>query len=135
MARRKGELDSAENSIIGIHRRRGRLFSLDQAQEADGQAPPLIAEPSSTPDPAHEDCVARVLAKLNSEGPARAGSIRMFDLIEFIIDCGTDTSALAEFLGCSDTAAKERKRYALHKFRELCVEFCASDECAATASG
>jgi RNA polymerase sigma factor (sigma-70 family) len=123
------------NSVIDVHRRRGRLFSLDQAQEAEGGAPPLVAEPASTPDHAHEDCVARVLAKLNSEGPARTGSIRTLDMIEFIVDCGTNTSALAEFLGCSDSAAKERKRYALHKFRELCVEFCGSDECAATVSG
>ena len=123
-----------KNRVADIHRRGKRLVSVDQPQQADGDAPQWLIEPTSTHDPAHENCVARVLDQLGSEGPARAGSIRTIELIEFIVDHGTDTAALAGFLNCSESAAKERKRYALQKFRELCVQFCESDECAATQS-
>jgi len=123
-----------KNLVVDAHRRGSRLVSVDQAQQAGGGAPPRLIEPMSTPDPAHEDCVARVLDRLNSEGPARAGSIRTIELIEFIVDCGADTAALADFLNCRESAAKERKRYALQKFRELCAQLCESDECAATQS-
>jgi hypothetical protein len=107
------------------------LVSVDQTRQVEGDPPTQLIERISTPDPVLEDCVARVLNQLNSEGPPRAGSIRTMELIEFIVDHGTDTAALAEFLKCSDSAAKERKRYALQKFRELCAQFCESENCAA----
>jgi RNA polymerase sigma factor (sigma-70 family) len=122
------------NKVMDVHRRGSRLSSIDQLQQAE-DGPPIFIGPAMTHDPAHEDCVARVLSQLMSEGPARAGSIRTIELINFIVDCGTDTEALAEFLGCSESAAKERKRYALEKIRELCARFCESPECAATLSG
>lgn len=122
------------NRAIDIHRRGGRTVSIDQPPPGDDDAPSRVVEPSLTHDPAHEDCVARVLDQLDHEGPARAGSIRTIELIVFVIDHGTDTAALAEFLNCSESAAKERKRYALQKFNELCVKFCESDECAATVA-
>jgi RNA polymerase sigma factor (sigma-70 family) len=120
------------NNLINAHRRRGRLLSIDQTQQFEEDERPQSIEPSSSPDPSHEDCVARVLDRLYAEGPPRAGSVRTIELIEFIVDCGTDTRALAEYLGCSESAAKERKRYALQKFSELCAEICEAEECAAT---
>jgi RNA polymerase sigma factor (sigma-70 family) len=122
-----------KNRVVDTHRRGKRLVSVDQPQQ-DDDAPQWLIQPTSTPDPAHEDCVSRVLDQLNGEGAARAGSIRTIELIEFIVDYGTDTAALADFLNCSESAAKERKRYALQKFRELCVQFCESDDCAASQS-
>jgi RNA polymerase sigma factor (sigma-70 family) len=122
-----------KNKVIDVHRRGSRLSSIDQPQQAEDR-PPILIEPSMTHDPVHEDCVARVLSQLTGEGPARAGSIRTIELINFIVDCGTDTQSLAEFLGCGESAAKERKRYALEKIRELCARFCESHECAATLS-
>jgi len=120
-----------KHRVVDVHRRGIRLVSVDQTRQVEGDPPTQLIERISTPDPVLEDCVARVLNQLNSEGPPRAGSIRTMELIEFIVDHGTDTAALAEFLKCSDSAAKERKRYALQKFRELCAQFCESENCAA----
>jgi DNA-directed RNA polymerase specialized sigma24 family protein len=118
--------------VVDVHRRERRLVSVEQVQQAGGALPPQLLEPSSSPNPAHEDCVAKVLEQLRCEGPARAGSIRTIEMIEFIVDHGADTAALARFLECSEGAGKERKRYALQKFRELCLKICESAECAAS---
>jgi hypothetical protein len=120
------------NNVINAHRRGSRFVSIVQTHKFEEDEPLKFIEPSNTPDPFHEDCVAKVLDRLYGEAPARAGSVRTIELIEFIVDCGTDTRALADYLGCGESAAKERKRYALQKFRELCAEFCESDDCAAT---
>jgi hypothetical protein len=74
--------------------------------------------------------VDQVLDQLDAEPTARKGAARTIEVLEFTVIHGADTSALAQFLGCSVGAAKERKRYALQKFRELCLRFCGSDECA-----
>jgi RNA polymerase sigma factor (sigma-70 family) len=123
-----------KHRVVDAHRRGSRFVSVDHTQQAEGGPPGQQIERMTTPDPALEDCVARVLNQLNSEGTARSGSIRTIELIEFIVDHGPDTPALAEFLNCSESAAKERKRYALQKFRELCTQFCESYDCAATQS-
>ena len=75
-------------------------------------------------------CIHQMLAELESEPPARKGSMRKIDLIRWCVEHGGTNEKLAEFLQTSPSAAKERKRYLLEQLRKLCIKFCGHKECA-----
>lgn len=75
-------------------------------------------------------CVRQVLDALDAQGEARRGSLRMVEVLEFWVLRSPSTAELACFLGTTEAAAKERKRYIFERLRELCMRFCGHDECA-----
>lgn len=75
-------------------------------------------------------CMQQIIAELESHPPARKGSMRTIDMLNFIVENSPSTEELSQFLGTSLSAAKERKSYILKQMRELCLKYCGPDECA-----
>jgi len=73
-------------------------------------------------------CVAQVIAALEEEPEARAGSERMIDLLTYIVENDPSTEELAAFLNTTEGAAKQRKSYLFKRLKELFKELC-GDEC------
>jgi len=121
------------NMVAGHHRFNGRWGRADAPRAEDGdEHSPNPAQ--AVPDNATEHlCLGQVMQALEGEPPARAGAVRTIALIEFVAEAGPDTAALAQFLNCTESAAKERKRYALQKLRELCEHFCGHADCSVGA--
>jgi hypothetical protein len=117
--------------IRNIHRQQARLKSLDAMRDdAKEQNRAPMDEESYEFAGEQQLCVGQVLDFLDKEPPPRKGAKRTIDLLRFTVEFGSDTEALAAFLGTSQGAAKERKRYALQKIRELCLRFCGAENCA-----
>jgi len=77
-------------------------------------------------------CVQQMIAELDTEPPARKGSMRKIDVIRWCVENAPTSEELSNFLGTSLSAAKERKSYILKYVRELCSKFCGHEECAFT---
>ena len=93
-------------------------------------------ENSNQPNEAERrDCINRIFCALEADPPARKGSVRVIDLIRFVAIEGPDTRTLAAYLKCTEAAAKERKRYALARFTELCNQLCGHGYCATSDRG
>ena len=74
-------------------------------------------------------CVQQLLAELESQPPARHGSKRMIDVLQFWIEHSPTTEELAEFLQTTPQAAKQRK-YEIRKYIETLYEkFCGHEDC------
>lgn len=73
-------------------------------------------------------CVAQVIAALENEPKARSGSVRMIDLLTYIVECDPSTKELAAFLNTTEGAAKQRRSYLYKRLKELFEELC-GDEC------
>lgn len=119
----------ARHLVMDHHRYSGRFTELpDEPDES-----PFSASTRSAFDERHQlehrQCIRQILDRLEQEGSARAGSVRTIDLIRFVIEVGSDSEELAGFLGTTAAAARERKRYVLAKFRELCEHFCGQSDC------
>lgn len=130
----------ARNRAIDLHRSSARFAEEFDAVD-DGVCDTATTASSVTNERAvnanHERarCVEKIVQALDEEPPARRGSVRTIDLISFTIFNGADTAALAAHLKCSESAAKERKRYALAKFLELCRTLCGDGMCATSDRG
>ena len=74
-------------------------------------------------------CVAQVIAALESQPPARNGSMRMVDLLTYIVEHAPSTEEHAAFLETTAAAAKERKSYLYKRLKELCMELCGDEYC------
>lgn len=88
----------------------------------------LPGEDLLTGDLEQQICVAQVIAALEEEPKARAGSIRMIDLLTYIVENDPSTKDLAAFLNTTEEAAKQRKSYLFKRLKELFEELC-GDEC------
>lgn len=118
-----------------LRRQRTRNEAQDGAQEGDdGLAllDSLVDETQS--DMEHRLCVQEVLADLDTQPPARKGSMRMIDVLRWWVENSPSTEELADFLKTSVGAAKERKSYILKHVRSLCRKYCGQDECAFSTS-
>ncbi len=75
-------------------------------------------------------CLGRALGVLATAPPARKGSMRVFDVLMFMVsnDDPTDKE-LAEFLNTSAGAARERRSQIRKKLRETCMQVCSSGDC------
>lgn len=75
-------------------------------------------------------CLGRALGVLSTAPPARKGSMRVFDVLMFMVsnDDPSDKE-LAEFLNTSTGAARERRSQIRKKLRETCMQVCDSDDC------
>ncbi len=99
---------------------------------SEGEREP--AGPVYHPDMAQSLCIQQVLGELESQGAARAGSMRMIDLLMFWVENNPTTEELATFLDTTLAAAKERKSYILRHLKALCRKYCGHDECALTGA-
>lgn len=122
----------ARHLVMDHHRYNGRFIALPD--ESDENPSPGMA-----PFAAHErheaeqrQCIQQILDQLEQEKRPRTGAIRTIDMIRFVIEVGSDSQTLANHLGTTVAAARERKRYVLAKFRELCEHFCGHPECRLT---
>jgi RNA polymerase sigma factor (sigma-70 family) len=73
-------------------------------------------------------CVAQVIAALENEPKAKAGSVRMIELLTYIVEGDPSTKELAAFLNTTEGAAKQRRSYLFKRLKELFKELC-GDEC------
>ncbi len=115
-----------------LRRRRVRGDGVARPAERDSGEDGGLHDPEDTYHP-HMDqhlCVRQMLAALDAQGEARKGSRRMADVLQFWVLHSPTTAELADFLGTTEAAAKERKSYIFKRIRELCARFCGHDECA-----
>jgi RNA polymerase sigma factor (sigma-70 family) len=75
-------------------------------------------------------CIQQIISELESHPKARKGSMRMIEMLNWIVEHSPSTEELSKFLGTSLSAAKERKSYIIKHMRELCQKYCGHDECA-----
>lgn len=75
-------------------------------------------------------CLGRALGVLSTAPAARKGSMRVFDVLMFMVsnDDPSDKE-LAEFLNTSAGAARERRSQIRKKLRETCMQVCGSGDC------
>ncbi len=122
------------NLAADLHRGRKRLVSVDESQsreseDGDPPMPGLMDKADAYVDPAMRVCLERVLEILRKEPPARKGSMRAYDLIEFFVEANPSLKELSEFLGTSEGAAAERRSYVLKRVKELCLKHCGTEQC------
>ena len=75
-------------------------------------------------------CIQQMISELEAHPPARKGSMRMIDMLRWLVENSPSSEELSQFLGTSVSAAKERKSYILKHLRELCQKHCGQEECA-----
>lgn len=88
-----------------------------------------IGDPQQS-NPLQRLCVEAVLSELDGQGAARAGSMRMIEVLRWWVEHSPTTEELAAFLKTSAGAARERKSQILKHLRELCRKHCGDEECA-----
>lgn len=131
----------AFNLVRGHLRAEGRspiVYSVDGVLSDDEPAkePGDNQDKKDIPDLRPEDylvektCLGRALGVLSTAPPARKGSMRVFDVLMFMVsnDDPSDKE-LAEFLNTSTGAARERRSQIRKKLRETCMQVCDSDDC------
>ena len=116
----------ANNRILDDLRRRKAHPLEPMPEELDGVL--LPDEDVLTGDMEQQICVAQVIAALEEEPKARAGSVRMIDLLTYIVENDPSTEELATFLNTTEGAAKQRKSHLYKRLKELFKELC-GDEC------
>lgn len=128
----------AYNAAIDVQRRHAKHESVDADREDDASEPARLfapirsgSNPAGVYEQRHEvsDCIRRVFAALDREGPARTGSTRTIEILRFTVLISDDVDDLAKHLQCGRHAAIQRRSYALQKLRELCARFCGEAFC------
>lgn len=99
-----------------------------QGGDDDDAVPPDMVDRGAS-DLDQRRCVQAVLAELDREPDARAGSMRKIDFLLHFVEHSPSSEELASFLKTTVAGAKERKRYLLAHLRDLCRKHCGADEC------
>lgn len=124
----------ARNRCLDEIRRNAMRRTIDikevAGEEHDGTSILENQADSSQPGLLHRLCVQAVLAVLESQGQARKGSKRMIDVLRWWVENSPSAEELAQFLGTTPAAARERKSYIVKHLRELCLDHCGHEECA-----
>lgn len=102
----------------------GRSHKGDPSEDTSTAPPP---EPSYDAKLDLMLCVQQVLAALEAQVPARRDSRHMIDVLIFWVEHCPTTEELAQFLGTTVAAAKQRKYEIRKRIEELCRQYCGND--------
>lgn len=80
-------------------------------------------------------CVQQLLAALDAQPAARKNSHRIIEVLLFWVLNSPTMEELAEFLGCTVAAAKQRMYEIRKHLEELCRKYCGHEDCSLQQGG
>lgn len=113
-------------------RAEARVFLPDaplSADDPDGLSVIDVQPDPATPSVLWQLCIHAMLIELAEQHSVRGNGKPMIEVLEWCVKNAPTSEELAAFLGTTDGAARERKRYIVERVRELCRKHCGNDDC------